>query len=163
MLDAAYLARLIITVLEGTPFPDVDRAVPILLGTAAQESGLRAFRQRGNGPARGLWQMEPETAKDHWTWLNRHQAIATSLTQRCGIAAMSLIHLECNIPYQILMARVHYYRRDPQRLPDALDVTEQARRWKRFYNTPAGRGTEAQYVANYQRLIAPLWTPGGLA
>lgn len=158
-LDAAYLATLIRTVLDGAPFPDIERAVPLLLGTAAQESRLRFFRQLGAGPARGLWQMEPATELSHWQWLADKPYMCASIIERCGVAAASAMHLEANIPYQILLARVHYYRMDPDRLPLLDDLMAQARRWKRYYNTPAGRGTEAQYVARYRELIAPYW-PG---
>ena len=39
-------------------------AEDLLLGTGAAESGYRCFRQRGGGPARGFWQIEPTTALD---------------------------------------------------------------------------------------------------
>ena len=36
-------------------------AEDLVLGTAAQESGLAYLRQIGGGPALGLWQIEPAT------------------------------------------------------------------------------------------------------
>lgn len=42
-------------------------AVNLLLGTAAQESAFGTYlRQIGGGPARGVFQMAPATAKDIW-------------------------------------------------------------------------------------------------
>lgn len=41
--------------------PEAERLV---LGTACAESQLRWLRQRPTGPARGLWQIEPFTARD---------------------------------------------------------------------------------------------------
>ena len=119
-------------VLGYTPFPAIARAVPLLLGTAAQESGLAHLRQVRYGPARGLFQMEPATEQDHWVWLQAHPAITAVITERVGLTAPSLIDLERNIPYQILMARLHYYRRDPAPLVSAGDLAGQALLWKRY-------------------------------
>ena len=38
----------------------------LILGTALQESNLRYLRQLGDGPARGVYQMEPATHDDIW-------------------------------------------------------------------------------------------------
>lgn len=153
MLKPQYLADLIRVTLAGTPFAYPERALPLLLGTAAQESKLTYLRQLGNGPARGLFQMEPATERDHWRWLDTQPHLCLAITERSGVQEASAMHLECNLPYQILMARVHYYRRDPAALPEAHDLAEQARRWKRYYNTPLGRGTEQQYIESYRRVI----------
>jgi hypothetical protein len=155
VIRAAYLADLIVAVLKDTPFPDLDRALPLLLGTAAQESNLVHFRQLNNGPARGLFQMEPATERDHAAYVANHKDIANTFLERCNVLPASLWHLENNLVYQILLARLHYYRRDPKRLPEAQDIAEQSLRYKKYYNTAAGKATPEQYVANYQRLIAP--------
>lgn len=155
MIHPQYLADLISTVLLHTPFPDRDRAVPLLLGTAAQESGLVHFRQLNNGPARGLFQMEPQTEKDHVAFTKRHEWCAETFVRICGVMPGNLWHLEHNIPYQILMCRLHYYVRDKERLPAADDLAAQARTYKRVYNTARGKATPQQYIDNYQRLIAP--------
>jgi hypothetical protein len=152
--DVVYLLRLISVVLEGAPFPSPERALPLLLGTAAQESGLVHFRQLGGGPARGLWQMEPATAASHWGWIVHQKGLKALMVDRSGVGYPDIAELECNLPYQILMARIHYFRRDPQPLPDVNALAEQARRWKRYYNTPAGKGTELQYLRNWERLVA---------
>jgi hypothetical protein len=156
MIDVVYLAHLIRTVLDGTPFPHLPRAIPLLLGTAAQESGLTFLSQIGGGPARGLFGMEGATEKDHWRYITRYRpALVACIRARTNISTASSHDLAWNFPYQILLARLHYFRRDPATLPQPTDIPEQARRWKRFYNTSAGAGTESQYLANYARLVAP--------
>lgn len=155
MQCVVYFGRLIFFALAGTPFPDLDRAVPLLLGTAVQESMLTHFRQLGGGPARGLFQMEVATERDHWRWLTTAPIFRAAVLERSGVSRSSARHLEYNIPYQILMARLHYYRRDPHRLPEPRDIEAQAARWKRYYNTPAGRGTVEQYLRNWQTFVAP--------
>ena len=42
-------------------------AEELVLGTAIVESGLTWFRQWGDGPALGLWQVEPSTQNDLYT------------------------------------------------------------------------------------------------
>jgi hypothetical protein len=43
-----------------------QQAEDLVMGTAAQESRLIYLRQLGNGPALGLFQMEPATHNDIW-------------------------------------------------------------------------------------------------
>lgn len=161
MLDVCYLARLIQTVLDGTPFPHVERAVPLLVGTAAHESHLQWAQQLGGGPALGFWQMEPATARDHWKWLDKRQdrSFAVAMVERTGVAQHVDAALQYNLPYQILMARVHYYRRTKEALPPPEDLYGQAERWKVCYNTMAGKGTITAYLESWQRFVAPHWSP----
>ena len=42
-------------------------AEELVLGTAIVESGLTYIRQWGDGPALGLWQVEPSTQNDLYT------------------------------------------------------------------------------------------------
>ena len=42
-------------------------AEELVLGTAIVESGLTYIRQWGDGPALGLWQVEPSTRNDLYT------------------------------------------------------------------------------------------------
>ncbi|XQZ98796.1 hypothetical protein ACOZ4Y_02380 [Komagataeibacter rhaeticus] len=44
-------------------------AINLLTGTALAESGLTYVQQNGGGPALGLWQMEPCTARRHLVYL----------------------------------------------------------------------------------------------
>ena len=155
MLNVPYVAQLIEVVLRGMPFPQVGRAVPLLLGIAAQESGLQYI---GSGPARGYWQMESATEWSHWQTLRHQVSLAQALIARCGVEEASAQALQHNIPYQILMARLHFYFRDPLPLPERQDIQEQARRWKKYYNTEAGKGTVEDYLLTWDRLIRPLWS-----
>ena len=159
MLSIPYVAQLIQVVLQGTPFPHVDRAIPLLLGVAVQESGLRSTRQLGHGPARGYWQMEPVTERDHWRWLQTNPPLLASLHERCGVDEASAMALQHNLPYQVLMARLHFYLRDPQPLPAPDDLINQARCWKTYYNTDAGKGTIAAYIEHWNMIVRPVWSP----
>lgn len=131
----------------------------LLMGTAAQESGMgRYLRQLGSGPALGPFQMEPATHEDIWrNYLIGNASLGARVRQLAGyrwvareIPAKEMVG---NLYYAAAMCRLHYRRR-PEPLPDAEDIEGLARYWKRHYNTPAGRGTVAEFMDNYQRFMA---------
>ena len=127
-------------------------AEDLLVGTAIHESGgLKWLRQRGGGPALGLYQIEPGTHD----WL-----IAGYLTapgrRALGRRVDELVapwparreQLVSNLAYATAVARLRYLP-DPEPIPD--NIEGQARYWKRVYNTAHGAGTVAEYVENYRR------------
>lgn len=158
-LIVSFLANLIRTTLRGTAFPHVERAVSLLLGVSATESGLRNIQQYGGGPARGIFQIEPVTAEDMHRCVVSDPTLSPILTERCQVETYSLTALEQNMVYQLVLARVLFYVRDPQPLPKVLDVEEAASRYKTYYNTAAGSGSVEKYLADYERLIAPHYPP----
>src|SRR5215471_12056528 len=158
MLNVVYFAQLIHVTLRQSPFPDLERAKVLLLGTAAQESHLEYTVQLGGGPAKGYFQCEPATEQDIWTNFLAYQSALTELfLVRSGMSGPDDLALEYNMVYQILLCRTHYYRCDAARLPAPGDLAGQAGLWKRVYNTPQGQGTEEEYIANYQQRIAPYY------
>lgn len=160
MIDIMFVAHLIRVTLTGAPFPHLTRALPLLLGTGAQESGFRSVRQLGGGPARGYWQIEPATERSVWAdYLAYQPELRAVVTKRCGRQGPNVFALEHDMVYGILLARLLYYWRDPAPLPPATDLQEQAVRYKRYYNTPAGAATEAEYVESYAVLVRPYWPP----
>jgi hypothetical protein len=54
----------------------MQAAEELLLGTALQESGLIYRRQLNNGPALGLFQMEPATHDDIWADFLTYHGVA---------------------------------------------------------------------------------------
>jgi len=161
MLDVVYFAQLIHVTLRQSPFPDLERGKVLLLGTAAQESHLEYTEQLGGGPAKGYFQCEPATANDVWSnYLVYHSDLTDLFLVRSGVTGPDDTALEYNMVYQILLCRTHYFRCDADRLPAPDDLAGQAALWKRVYNSPLGAGTEEEYMANYERLIAPYY-PGG--
>lgn len=123
----------------------------LILGTIAQESaGGRYLRQLDGGPALGVCQMEPATFGDIW---ENYLAYRTRLATRLGQfieGNHKASHMVGNLPYAVAMCRVHYLR-VPAAMP--TDVEGYARYWKRYYNTPLGKGTEAEFVHNYARFV----------
>lgn len=124
----------------------------LLMGIAAHESHLGTYlKQIGGGPARGLFQMEPETEADIWsTYLSAHRTdIAASVLEFKGQAPEPSI---TNLAYQVAMARVHLWR-VPEPLPVASDIPALAQYWKVHWNTRLGKGTEADFIENYMRYV----------
>lgn len=136
-----------------------EAAVNLLMGTAAQESRMgRYFMQVDSfgypvGPALGIFQMEPATHDDIWkTYLNRveKQTIAAKIVPfMMRNLAEEMIW---NLKYATAMARIKYWR-DSEPLPDKDDIGSLAATWKRIYNSPQGKGTEAEFVQNYHEYV----------
>lgn len=124
-----------------------DAAEELVLGTALQESHLTYLKQLGTGPALGLFQMEPATHYDLWAnYLKYNPELARKVAQLAHYKeARSMI---TDLLYSAAMCRVHY-RRVKAALPAAGDIEGQAAYWKKYYNTPLGAGTEAQYIHNW--------------
>ena len=130
-----------------------DAALNLLLGTGAHESlNWQYRRQMGNGPALGLFQMEPFTHDDCWNnYLNYYPKLAQSILMVSGMLVPDSSALETNDVYAICMARVKYLR-DPQPIP--TDLHGQAAYWKRVYNTHLGKGTVEEYITHYNKYVA---------
>lgn len=136
--------------LEGfTPIPFSEKAVTILLMTAAHESDLGRFLKQNPGPARGAWQMEPATLDDHLNWMRSkrpemygriEELRPPALTPRDAV-------MLC-LPYACIMARVHYFRR-PDPIPETLQGM--AILCKKVFNTEAGKATPDKYLQAFQK------------
>lgn len=128
-----------------------DSAVELLMLTSAQESHCGRYITQLNGPAQGIFQMEPATELDIYkNYLRYNEPLHSIVKDFRGQAYPAELNLIGNIPYQIAIARANY-KRFPERLPPALDIEGLARYWKKYWNTPLGAGTIQEAVANYGR------------
>jgi hypothetical protein len=127
-------------------------AEELLLGTAIQESALIYRTQFGNGPALGLFQMEPRTFWDLWdNFVEPRKDLCKSIKDVSGVTSkISEYLLRDNDLFAASMCRVHY-RRIKNPLPVAGDVQGQAAYWKRFYNTNFGRGNVLEYISKWHQ------------
>ncbi len=137
MLDPGQFRRLVIRpALQaiGLCSPAAER---LLLGTALTESGLRHLHQV-DGPALGIFQIEPATHADVWA---NYLAYRENLASRVASLASErprLDQLVWNLVYATAIARLIYYRR-PEPLPAADDLAGLARYWKAHFNTALDR------------------------
>jgi hypothetical protein len=125
----------------------------LVIGTAVQESNLHYLRQLNEGPARGLYQMEPATHDDHW-----QNYLAYRAELRGRVEAFSVPNqdrhgqLAWNLAYATAMCRIHYLRA-PAPLPNATDIAGLAQYWKQYYNTSQGKGTVAEFADKFERFV----------
>lgn len=123
----------------------------LLLGTAIQESRLTYLKQKGGGPALGLFQIEPATFNDIYNrylkredkkeLLGRVQQFTTAQDVRDQVIG--------NIPFAVVIARVRYLM-VPEALPAHDDLQALAEYWKAHYNTSRGAGTVQGFIENYK-------------
>ena len=130
-------------------------AVRLLVGTAVVESGLGSLVQN-NGPALGVYQIEPETHHDIWdTYLAYRPELASrvrSLASQRWFDDDPDRELICNLAYASAICRLKYRRiREP--LPEPDDVYGLANYWKRYYNTAQGKGKVDHFLLKFPEEI----------
>lgn len=134
--------------------PYSKEAEDLLMMTAAHESHLGEYLKQINGPALGIYQMEPRTEEDIWrNYLYYREPLneAIQVTMKDPWTVDSPL-LVCDLVYATAMARVHYFR-VPEALPQ-YDGTEGyidalARYAKKYYNTEKGKATVQDYKEAY--------------
>lgn len=132
----------------------------LLLCTAAIESDCGHFIKQVNGPALGIWQMEPETNDDIWENCDAcyddlgQSIIKLALSRHCSHNFRGVKDLINSPMYACAMARLKYSM-DPQALPKynggtALDLDMFYRYYKRVYNTHLGASTFQKWLAKIE-------------
>jgi len=161
-MDARQLRRLIKEVLGDLDYPKngdlwSEGVEELLMITAAQETRLGEYLYQINGPARGIFQMEPKTDRDIWdNYLRYKQDLAEEIHKFVSPHDDVLLDLTANLPYQIVMARVHYLR-DPHPIPEATEIMALCSYYKRVWNTYAGKATIDQAYKNWKELVYRPW------
>ncbi len=131
-------------------------AADLLMVTSAQESFLGEYiKQLKKGPARGIFQMEPDTEEDIFrNYLKYRPELMATVQQYVSQGAVEL-DLWANLPYQIAIARVHYLRvkyaipKRPSFPSEKEYIMALAEYWKKHWNTPLGKGTAVEAYNNY--------------
>ena len=125
---------------------DSEDARSLIYKTGKVESGYRTLQQYGGGPALGFFQMEPNTAIDIWDNYVMYRPKYSEKLYALGFDDGALkFCLLSNIGLQAALCRLHY-RRVPSALPKADNLKAQAKYWKKFYNTEAGKGTIKHFM-----------------
>jgi hypothetical protein len=131
-------------------------AEELVLGTAIVESDLTYLRQHNDGPALGLWQVEPSTQNDLYTnFLQYRPELGSALMELRAPNLSKDENLATNLMYGAAVCRLCYYRK-AEALPEAGDIEGQAAFWKQHYNTPLGKGTVTKYVYKVQKILKVL-------
>lgn len=114
----------------------------LLLATAAIESKCGYYIKQINGPALGIWQMEPETHDDIWRNCDalKDAEFDYSINNLCINATGGTDFVIESPMYACAMARLKYSM-DKEPLPPHDEIFEIYRYYKRIYNTPLGAST----------------------
>ena len=100
MINTGQLRDLITRTLKETPSGHSEDAVELLMMIAAHESRLGTYLRQVDGPALGIFQIEPTTHDDTWENGDSICANAQILGIECAVEK-----LEYDLRYQIFMAR----------------------------------------------------------
>jgi hypothetical protein len=148
----ATLRSLIRTTLQPIELYSVN-AEELLVATCAQESALGTYRQQIDGPALGIFQMEPATWDDAWrNYLLYHPALYTWMDSLRKLPVLAEREMITNDALAIGMARIQYYRA-AEPLPPATDLWGLWSLYKKRWNTPMGAATWGQFKANYAKYV----------
>src|SRR5262245_5087223 len=145
MLDVSQLRDLIITPALAL-LPSAMRspaAVELLIGTELKESGGVYVRQLPDGPALGLYQMEPVTYEEHQQWILQDAMLTAAIYPHGSRPADDLMW---DVRLATQLARVHYWVRGEDPLPALGDVEGYALYWGVYYQTQAIPEQMAQFV-----------------
>ena len=114
-----------------------ESAESLMLATALCESGLSNLVQKGGGPARGLWQVEPATHDDvWWTFLAFKPPLEVKMERMLNSWQTRHDQLTTDPCYCCAIARLKYWR-DPEPLPD--DAEGGCLYHKRVFNSVDGK------------------------
>ncbi|WP_240906377.1 hypothetical protein [Komagataeibacter xylinus] len=131
---------------------DGSAAVNLMTGIALAESRSAYLRQL-NGPALGLWAMEPAAEADCWACLNTpEQAQLAGRIRALMSPDPSFMQLVSNLRYACAMARVRVLRADAP-LPNAADAAALSAYHKQFYNSALGAANAGANRVLFQAAI----------
>lgn len=128
-----------------------DDAANLLMGTALQESNGGRYLRQINGPACGIYQMEPATAKDIIdNYLKHRKPLLEKVFQFYNYWSSLEDNLTGNLWFATAMCRVHYLR-----VKETLPTTPEgyAEYWKKYYNTASGKGTVKEFLDKYNKFL----------
>ena len=134
-----------------------EEAVDLLMVTAAHESHLGHYLKQIQGPALGVFQMEPLTYEDHWLYVESKRRLRLMMMDM-NFTLHKAEDMEWNLRYAIVMARVHYFRK-PEPIPwkprlfNEVSNENYLRNLstyaKEHYNTYLGKATPEEYYDDY--------------
>ena len=146
--------HIVIPVLKQMSIPYSEEAVELLLMTCAHESNGGKYIKQIEGPALGIYQMEPSTHDDIWNnYLEFRMELKRDLTSQSAFYDVDASEMIGNMYYATAMARIHYWR-VPEPIPklyQGLSESGLAQYCKDHYNTHLGKATPEKYLTDYLR------------
>lgn len=144
-------------------FPGASRpeAVHLVIGTAYHESLGGTYLKQVNGPALGVYQIEPDTHMDLHRHYMRYQSEERQNFVNGKMIPNENANLVVNLRYATIICRLLYYRQSfewpplPEYHPGAREdyIRRLGRVWKEHFNTIHGAGTVEQFVDHFPREV----------
>lgn len=151
LLDQKQIKEIIKSTLEDIDLYSED-ALSLIYNTGLVESRYMYLKQI-KGPAKGLFQCESWVAVDICkNYLKYRESLMKKVAKACKLKWYYFLEpkevdwehiLTTNVAAQIIMCRLHY-RRVPKPLPKTIE--EQAKQWKKWYNSSKGKGTVEKFI-----------------
>lgn len=145
--------------------PFSNKAVDLLMLTAAVESDFGTYlKQKDNGPAVGVFQIEHATLTDIFNNYLVYRSDLLFKLNRLFYRDLPSNFFIGDLISQIVWARLHYYR-VPKAIPDAEYIKDKhgnwkltysglsqlASYWKQYYNTALGKGDVQTAIQKYEK------------
>jgi hypothetical protein len=132
--------------------PDAEE---LLIFTCANESVGGTYLRQVNGPALGIFQMEPETYNDIWqNYIKSHGPLSLRLFSNFDVVGMpSPDRMIYDLLFATAMARI-FYARIKAPLPPYNDIDAIWNYYKLYYNTSLGAATKDSAIKHYHDFIS---------
>ena len=127
------------------------RAEKLLLGTMAQETHMGTYKDPTEFRAgSGICQFDRIAFDDVKARTKQSRKALVQTELNINLDKVEYNMLEYNPVLSILFARLKY-KLIAEEIPH--DLEGQARYWKKYYNTEAGKGTVEEYKQNYAKFV----------
>ena len=131
-----------------------EDAMELLVFTCAVESEGGTYLAQVNGPALGIYQMEPATYNDIWdNYIKNKTSLMLMLTSNFDVIRMpNEDRLVYDLWFATAMCRIHYERVSSS-LPSKDSIQSLWEYYKAHYNTPQGAAIESKSIEKYLAFI----------
>lgn len=132
-------------------------AEEMLISICAQETQDGFYLKQtvgGKDAALGIFQMQPETHESLWeNILSTNKDLKVKLMQLTGYLIRPKPDVMIyNLLYAAAMARIFWVRIEAP-MPSVDDIEGRWNLYKKYWNTPKGKATYEEFVANYNRYV----------
>lgn len=129
-------------------------AIELLVFTCAVESLGGTYLKQVDGPALGIYQMEPKTYNDIWqNYIYNKSSLSLVMLSNFDCVRMpSEDRMIYDLRYATAMCRIHY-RRSSEEIPSKDDLDGLWSYYKSHYNSSLGAAKKTESIAKYQTFI----------
>lgn len=129
-------------------------AEELLIFTCANESNGGTYLKQCNGPALGIYQIEPQTYNDIWqNYITPNSSKFLSFFTNFNISSIpSAGRLIYDLRFATAIARIFYLRINSP-LPNPDDVNSIWAYYKQYYNTYSGKANKDEAIAKYHAFL----------